>query len=230
MLPVCPFGLAQGKKEEGTGGGQAPRRRSLASSRCGWRPLRLIRCKPSQFMFHHPTVQTRGPCRPLPSDAGPHPTISRVPAAVETGPSFSCLHCTTHRHSWYTIRCGSLHTLFGGELETLGAGPTHTFSGYPPSTSSLGATRTQTHVDPTLHCRLFCHLLGPLLRRYSGGPAAFEAGMRGRVLEHRRQTCHHPGWAVRGRHPDTHCRPVPCSACLACLAGSHQSPVGQETE
>lgn len=105
-----------------------------------------------------------------------------------------------------------------------------THSGYPPSTSSLGATRTQTHVDPTPHCRLFCHVLGPLLRRYSGGPAAFEAGIRGRVLEHRRQTCHHPGWAVRGRHPDTHCRTVPCSACLACLAGSHQSPVGQETE
>lgn len=31
---------------------------SLACSRCGWRPLRLIRYKPSQLMFHHPTVQT----------------------------------------------------------------------------------------------------------------------------------------------------------------------------
>lgn len=58
-IPCCPFGLARGKKGGGYRRGQATRRRSLASRRCGWRPLRLIRYKPSQLMFHHPTVQTR---------------------------------------------------------------------------------------------------------------------------------------------------------------------------
>ena len=149
-----------------------------------WQPLWLAALEADQVQAvtthvspcHHPN---QPPCRPLPSDAGPNPPFSRVPAAVETPPRafLPALHTvildTPHTTSGSSSVC--LHTLFGGDTGPAwrpGAGQGNT-SGYPPPQSLVLARRhntTHTSVDPTVHCRLFCHVRSPpLLRRCSGG-------------------------------------------------------------
>lgn len=208
-----------------------------AAVACG--PLRLIRYKPSQLTFHHShrPNQTR-PCRPLlPSDAcAQDPAISRVPAAVETRPSFFCLHCTPS--------LPSTHTLFGGELVDGDWGRGRRGEGRNTvGVSSLlfiecnyivpTCTQTRMSIQPS-NCRLFCRTLSlsrPLLRGCSGGRLPSRPEYVG--------VC----WGIGDRHviipagqsdvlhnPDTHCRTVPCCSLSPSGVSRCQSPVGQETE
>lgn len=184
----------------------------LAGSRCGWRPLRLIRYKPSQLWFHHPTVQTtRARARALSSAlrliAGPNPTFLQLPPPLwKHHPSFSAacaaLHAVTRNDCTQPKAAGGSLVSCGLVciLCSVGTG----------TTGEPGAGRRGTHTLSTCMQTCSLRLITPagamMLRR----PAALTAGIRRRVLEHRRQDMSSPRAGQLGDldNPDTalsHC-------------------------
>lgn len=182
----------------GTGESGAMQRFPVGS-RCGWRPLRLIRYKSSQLMFHHPTVQTRA-LRPLPppSDTGRdlNPVISKIPTAVETAPSFSACISMAPRG----LPSAVAHTLFGGDWGR-GRGGT---SGYSSARVGLNMPAMHTNTRRSA-CKLpvFCYP-----RPLAKGDSQEAGSLHGRITwagTRAQARCHHPGLGSSRSRPDTHC-------------------------